>query len=562
MKRYSRREFLQAMGSAGIASSLLSCAGASESVGTREQFDLLIRGGSVLDGTGAGDILADVGIRDGKILAVGNLPGAGADRVIDAAGLKVVPGFIDIHSHVDLELFLDPRAESKVRQGVTTEVNGMDGDSPAPLGGHGLERSLNGFEDRFGFPCPYRDMDGFFSALEKNGSAQNIVSFVGLGTVRDVVMGPDDRPPTGEEMQAMKREVRLAIDHGCWGASTGLEYTPGSFATTEELWELVKVLPAKYRLYATHMRNEDDRVLEAIEEALTIARNAGARLQVSHLKAQNKVNWPKQKRALEMLEEGLEEGLDVHADRYPYIAFNTGLTNLFPLWSRDGGREKFLARLEDADTLARIRPEVEKKVRGLSSWNAVMISSVRNEENKRYQGRTVEHIAEAEGVDPFGFVVELLMQERGRVGMVGFGMDEPGTEMVLAWNNTMVASDAGPYSPSRADSSPHPRAYGTFPRAIAHYQRDRKITTLPEMIRKMTSLPAQKLGLPGRGRLAEGYAADVVLFDYARIQDRATFMDPHQFPAGISTVIVNGTPVVDNGVQNDRLPGQVIRSSS
>jgi N-acyl-D-amino-acid deacylase len=536
MKRYSRREFIQTVGSAGMASTLLSCAGASESVGTREKLDVLIRGGSVLDGTGGGELTADVGIRGGRIVAVGNLTGASADRVIDAAGLKVVPGFIDIHSHTDLELFLDPRAESKVRQGVTTEVNGMDGDSPAPLGGHALERSLKGFEDRFGFPCPYRDMDGFFTALEKNGSAQNIVSDIGLGTVRDVVVGPDDRPATEEEMQLMKREVRLAIDQGCWGASTGLEYTPGSFATTEELWEVMKAIPAKHRIYATHMRNEDDRVLEAIQEAITIARNSGSRLQISHLKAQNRVNWPKQRLALEMLEEGLAEGLDLHADRYPYIAFNTGLTNLFPLWSRDGGRERFLARLQDADTLGRVRPEVEKKVRGLSSWNAVMISSVREKENKPYQGRTIEQIAEAEAVDPFEFTVDLLLHERGRVGMVGFGMDEPGTEMVLAWKNTIVASDAGSYSPSRKESSPHPRAYGTFPRAIAHYQRERKITTLPDMIRKMTSLPAQKLGLPDRGRLAQGFAADVVLFE-------------------------NGTVIVDEGVQNNLLPGQVLRSS-
>jgi N-acyl-D-amino-acid deacylase len=262
-----------------------------------------------------------------------------------------------------------------------------------------------------------------------------------------------------------------------------------------------------------------------------------------------------------MLEEGLAEGLDIHADRYPYIAFNTGLTNLFPLWSRDGGREKFLARLQDPDTLQRIRPEVEKKVSGLSSWTAVMISSVRKEENKQYQGRTIQQIVEARNVDPFEFTVDLLLQERGRVGMVGFGMDEPGTEMILAWKNTIVASDGGSYSPSRADSSPHPRAYGTFPRAIAHYQRERKITTLPEMIRKMTSLPAEKLGLPGRGRLAEGYAADAVVFDYQTIQDRATFLDPHQFPVGIPYVVVNGTVVVDDGVQNSRLPGQVLRSS-
>ncbi|MCK5572798.1 MAG: amidohydrolase family protein, partial [Bacteroidetes bacterium] len=252
--RMTRRDFIHTVTVAGVTSTLLSCSGSRESIRAREQFDVLIRGGSLLDGTGARELLADVGIRDGKIMAIGDLTGVGADRVVDASGLKVVPGFIDIHSHVDLELFTDPRAESKVRQGVTTEVTGMDGDSSAPLGGPSLERTLKGFEERFGFPCPYRDMDGFLTAIEKNKSAQNIISFVGLGTVREVVVGLDDRPPTPEEMSAMKHEVQLAIEQGCWGASTGLEYTPGSFASTEELWEVVKVIPEKHRVYATHMR--------------------------------------------------------------------------------------------------------------------------------------------------------------------------------------------------------------------------------------------------------------------------------------------------------------------
>jgi N-acyl-D-amino-acid deacylase len=322
-------------------------------------------------------------------------------------------------------------------------------------------------------------------------------------------------------------------------------------------------VPAPYRIYATHMRNEDNFVLEAIDEAITVARNSGASLQVSHLKAQNKSNWPKNAKAIEMLEKALAEGMNVHADRYPYIAFNTGLANLFPLWCRDGGSEKFIGRLNDPVELAKIKPEVLKKVDGLSSWDSVLISSVHSSKNKVYQGKTILQLSQEYNADPFDFTVELLKEEKGGVGMVGFGMDEPGTELILSWKNTMVASDAGsaaPWGPG-SSSRPHPRSYGTFPRAIAHYQRERKIVTLPEMIRKMTLLPAQKLGLKDRGIIAEGKAADIVLFNYETIQDRATFLDPHQFPVGIPYVIVNGIPVIENGLNTGALPGRILRSA-
>jgi N-acyl-D-aspartate/D-glutamate deacylase len=554
--RVTRRSFIGI--SFATIGSFLSSSRSWSRISLRAPLDILIRGGSVLDGTGSPEKMLNVGIRDGKIAEIGALEGAVAGRVIDVKGHYVVPGFIDIHSHVDTSIFRDPHSESKVRQGVTTEVSGMDGDSAAPLGGPSLDRQLREFEEAFGFPCPYRDLDGYFTALAKNGTAQNVVTFVGLGTVREKVVGLDNRPATDDEMEAMKKEVLLGIEQGAYGVSTGLEYTPGSFASTRELWEVVKVVPERFRLYATHMRNEDDRVLGAIEEAITIARESGARLQVSHLKAQNKTNWPKQKIALEMLEAAIASGMNAHADRYPYLAYSTGLTNLFPLWSREGDPKEFINRLQDPETLPRIRREVEKKVAGLGSWDAVMISSVHNDENKKYQGRTVQQIVE--GSDPFAFVVDLLIQEDARVGMVGFGMNEEGTEMVLAWPRTSVASDGGAYSPQHPTSTPHPRCYGTFPRAIALYQRERHITTLPDMIRKMTSLPASTLGLPNRGILAAGNAADVVIFNYNTIRDNATFLNPHQFPDGIPYVIVNGTVVVDDNKQNDSLPGEVVRS--
>ncbi len=556
----TRRRFLALSASSGALVALQGCLAGRQTIRTRAQFDILITGGNVIDGTGAPETAADIAVRDGKIAAIGRFDPSRAEKVIDARGLKVCPGFIDVHSHVDTGLFRDPKAESKVRQGVTTEASGMDGESPAPLGGPAIERTLSEFRETYGEECPYRDMGGYFDHLAKKGHAQNVVSFVGLGTIREKVVGLDNVPATPEQVSAMQREVRLAIEQGCRGVSTGLEYTPGSFASSEELWLVTGAAPERYRVYATHMRDEGDRLLEAIEESVTIARNSGARLQISHLKAQNKRNWGKSEKALAMLQAARDSGMDVHADRYPYLAFSTGLSSLFPIWCRDGGTEKFLGRLRDSSQTARIREGVEEKVNGLGSWDAVMITRVALEEDRWCQGKTVRQIAETEKADPFEFTLQLLVKEEARVEMVGFGMDEAGTEAVYRWPYTMVASDAGAYSPERSTSRPHPRAYGTFPRAIAYYQRERALMSLPEMIRRMTSLPAAKLGLAERGVLRVGNAADIVLFDYDRIQDRATYLEPHQFPVGIPWVLVNGVPVVEQDRQTDSLPGMVLRS--
>jgi N-acyl-D-amino-acid deacylase len=543
-----RRTFLYSTG-AGISGLVIGC-GPSMSITARNQFNLIIKNGTVIDGTGTSGIAADIGIRDGVIRAVGKLETTSADRIIDATGHTVVPGFVDIHSHTDGAILRLPTADSKLRQGVTTEVGGQDGDSVAPR-----KKKAEGEEQI------YTDIDGFFNHLQKKGSAQNQATMVGLGTIREVIVGEDDRPATPEEMDAMKIEVRKAIEQGCCGVSTGLEYTPGSFASTEELWEMMKAAPEPFRLYASHMRNEDNTLLEALDEAIRICRNSGARLQVSHLKAQNKTNWHKQEITIQMMEAALAEGIETHCDRYPYVAFQTGMANLFPLWSRDGGTEKFIARLKDAETLAKIRPETTRKVEGLSSWDAVMITSTRGNDTKQYIGKTVLQITTGLNVDPFEFVVDLMIKENASVGIVGFGMDEAGTETVLRWKNSIVASDGGAYSPA-SQSNPHPRTYGTFPRAIAYYQKERNVCSLPEMIHKMTSMPAAKIGLKDRGILAEGKAADIVIFDYMTIKDNATFLNPHQFPTGMPYVIVNGVAAVDKNEITGKLPGKVLRSGS
>jgi N-acyl-D-amino-acid deacylase len=548
MKKYSRRTFLQTSSAFGVGTILSSCS-AGLFVSQRNQFDLLIKNGAVIDGTGTNEFIADVGIRDGMIKAIGKIESTSADRILNATGHKVVPGFIDIHTHTDSAILRLPTADSKLRQGVTTEIGGADGDSRAP------RKKKDEDDERL-----YTDFDGFFNHLQQKGSAQNFASMVGLGTIREVIVGEDDRPATPDEMEAMKREVVKAIEQGCVGVSTGLEYTPGSFASTEELWEVTKAAPEPFRLYASHMRNEDNTLLEAINEAISICRNSGARLQVSHLKASYKVNWYKQEIALKMLDDAIAEGIEVHADRYPYIAYQTGLANLFPLWSRDGGTEQFMNRLKDKSIVEKIKPDTLRKINGLGSWDSVMITSTKTEEAKGYIGKTIQQITSEQSVDPFEFCVDLMIKENGSVGMVGFGMDEAGTEMCLRWKNTIVASDGGAYSPS-SKSNPHPRTYGTFPRAISYYQKERNICSLPEMIRKMTSMPAEKIGLKDRGTLEVGKAADVVIFDYTTIKDNATFLNPHQFPSGMPYVIVNGVLAVDKNTMTGKLPGKVLRSS-
>ncbi|MDD8018665.1 MAG: amidohydrolase family protein [Bacteroidota bacterium] len=550
MKNYSRRTFLRTSAALGAGAVLSNCS-SGLFVSHRPQFDILIKNAAIIDGNGSPEFLADVGIRDGVIQVLSKLETTDALRIIDATGLKVVPGFIDIHTHTDSSILSLPTADSKLRQGVTTEIGGADGSSRAPR-----KKSSEDDVDAYTFST----MDNFFSTLQKKGCAQNVASMIGLGTIREFIVGEDDRPATAEEMELMRREVLQAIEQGCCGVSTGLEYTPGSFASTEELWELTKVVPEKYRVYATHMRNEDNRLLEAIDEVIKICRHSGARLQVSHLKASYKINWYKQKIVLKMLDDAIAEGIEVHADRYPYVAYQTGMSSLFPLWARDGGTDQFMARLRDRSLSEKIKTDVMRKINGLGSWDSIMITSVKNEARKSYQGKTIQKISEDLHVDPFDFTVDLMLQENATTGIVGFGMDEAGTEMCLRWKNTMVASDGGAYSPA-SPSNPHPRTYGTFPRAIAHYQKERNICSLPEMIRKMTSMPAQKIGLKDRGVIAEGKAADIVLFNYGTIKDNATYVEPHQFPTGIPYVIINGVLAVDDNKITGKLPGRVLRNT-
>lgn len=558
----NRRKFIHGSAFLGTSLILFKDAVASKIFLHSRKLDILIKNGHVIDGSGSKEFLADVGIKDGRIVEIGNLNSVDAETVIDANELKVVPGFIDIHSHTDTDLIVNPKAESKIRQGVTTEITGQDGFSWGPIGGPDLEHTLKNFKEEYGEELSWRTLGEFLNNFSKRKFSVNLASMVGLGTIREFIIGYEDRPASPEEIIKMKKEVEDAINQGAVGISTGLEYTPGSFASTEELIELCKAAPISSRVYSTHMRNEDNTVLEAIDEAIRIAKESDSRLLISHLKVSGKSNWNKVDAALEKINQAIEEGLEVHADRYTYVAYHTGLDALFPLWAREGGTEKFAERLKDKELVKKMKEYVERKVSNLDGdWNGVLISSVGKEELKKYQGFTIKKLAEQYGQDYFETTAKIILESDNRTMMMGFGMEENSTEKILAHPRVMISSDAGshaPYPPMNK-SIAHPRAYGTFPRAIARYVRERKLCSLEEMIKKMTSMPADKLNLKDRGILEIRKAADIVIFDYNKIQDKAAFTEPHKYPEGIPYVIVNGKIVISNGEHTGAMPGKVIR---
>jgi len=554
----SRKEFIKKSAGATIALGTIGGISTLISSCSRPSLDILIKNGDIIDGTGKIEFPADIGIRDGKIAAIENygiLKEESAAQVIDAKNLKVSPGFIDIHSHTDTGLFINPNAESKIRQGVTTEVSGQDGSSVAPRINHFDDEEYDTRNKKWStFP-------EFFELLKKNKSAVNFVTFVGQGTLRAFVVGQDDRIATKEEIEQMKVLAREALDQGAFGISSGLEYTPGSFASTEEIIELCKVMYAKGGIYCTHMRNEADTVLEAIEESIRIGKDAGVPVNISHLKLQGKANWGKIDQAFALIESANGNGQRVTMDRYPYTAFSTGLSNLFPLWSRDGGKDRFLERLQNKKDLVEIKKYVLSKVSSLSSWDAVLIAGVKKEENKKFEGKTIQQIVSVSSDDPFEFTRRLLLDENGNVSMCGFGMSEENTSRILSHPLCMIASDASARATygKLSEGNPHPRSYGTFPRFLGRYVRQNKIVSLPEAVRKITSFPADTLGLSARGRLANGMMADVVCFDYENLIDKSDYVNPHQYSQGVQFVVVNGQVVIDNREHTGKLPGQILK---
>ncbi len=541
----SRRDFILggALGAATVAArpTLL--------IAQRRRYDIVLRGGQVVDGSGRAGAQSDVAIVNGRIVAVGRSLRDSGRIELDARGHVVAPGFVDIHSHGDGSLWQDPRAESVVRQGITTIVVGQDGASRAPA----TEE-----EDGTG---SFRSFGDLWSALRNLRPSVNVASMVGLGSVRAFVIGEANRSATAAELRRMAQLVEHALADGACGASSGLEYTPGAFAPRDELVALCRPLARRRLPYATHLRNEDDWLLDAVDEAISVARDAGCPLQISHLKTQGPRNWGKVNDVFARVAAARRAGQDVMFDRYPYIAYQTGLTNLFPVWSRDGGVRELLTRAANVESGERIRRETLAKVELIGGWDNVMVSGVASPDDKPAEGKRLGAYAASLRREPYDVAVELLRRSNGNVGMVGFAMSEQNLERLLAHPYGMVCTDGGAFAVEGAArrGHPHPRGLGSFPRVLARYVRERHALSLEQAIRKMSSLPAQRVRLRDRGFIARGFAADIVVFDPATVEDRATFAEPFQYPTGIKAVLVNGSVALLDGSRGNTRDGRPLR---
>ncbi|MCL0089087.1 D-aminoacylase [Dehalococcoidia bacterium] len=520
-------------------------------------FDIIIKGGQVVNGSGASPFRADVGIKDGRIKAVGRLDAdAPAAEEIDATGLIVAPGFIDVHSHSDFTLLVNPRAESKVRQGVTTEVIGNCGSSAAPVKEERLDLLKEQVDlDSMELEWDWLTMAEYLARLRKQGTALNVVPLIGHGTIRAAVMGFDDRAPTATELGSMKGLIEQAMRDGAWGISTGLIYAPSFYADTEELIELSKVAAGYGGVYSSHIRGEGKTLLDAMSEAIRIGRAAGLPVQISHHKAAGSENWGKVVRSLALIDRAREAGFDVTADQYPYIAASNDLSDSLPRWMHVGGKVELLNRLRDPAVRKRLREEMKKPP---GYWENVKISYCKT--NKDYEGMSIQEVADLRGIDPYETVFDLLCEEAATVSIVHFAMREEDVRTVMQHPAVMIGSDGSALATYGMlnRGKPHPRNYGTFPRVLGKYVRQEKVLPLAEAVRKMTSAPAEKLGLKDRGRIAEGLWADITVFDPQIICDRATYTDPHRYPDGIEYVLVNGTVVIERGEHTGRLAGRVL----
>jgi N-acyl-D-amino-acid deacylase len=560
-EKMNRRRFLKKTASVAGSGLVVSQFGLNLIGCSRYDFDIVIENGLVFDGLGKPPVQADVGVIGELIAEIGNLKNRSSKKRIPASGLAVSPGFIDIHTHTDTELLTGSEAQSKIRQGVTTEMSGQCGGSVAPRKKEGQEKQKERMKERFGTPFSWVDFDGFYRCLSKQGITLNWMTMVGQGTLRDYVIGMEDRPATENEISQMQQLARDSLNEGVWGISSGLEYTPSSYASLEELTELCSIMGGKRKLvgiYATHMRNEDETVEEAVEEALKIGELAKVGVQISHLKSIGKPNWPKLPGLLKMIDQAREKEIRVTADRYPYSAYSTNLeASLFPLWTREGGTNNFIERLQNSELIGKIREEVQAKVNLLNSWSGVLISNLKKEENDWMKGKRVSEIAAELNQDPFETVRQLLIDENSGISICGFGMDEENTKAVLKHPMVAIGSDGSSLSIENR-GNPHPRNFGTFPRVLGKYAREEKIFPLEEAVRKMTYLPATILGIPKRGLLQPGFFADIAIFDPDKVTDTATWENPKSYPVGIPYVLVNGDPVIFEDEHTGNLPGKVL----
>jgi N-acyl-D-aspartate/D-glutamate deacylase len=526
-------------------------------------YDLIIRNAKVVDGTGNPWFKGDVAVAGTSIAAVGRVTGEAA-RVIDAHALCVCPGFIDVHAHGDFTPYDKTVVDYKLRQGITTEVNGNCGFSAAPVDPLtvGLVRKyVEGFiAPEQGVPWNWRSLGEYLDSIAQARLAINIAPLIGHGALRAAAMGYEQRAPSAAELDTMKALMRESMEQGAFGLSTGLVYVPGTYAQTDEIIDIAKVAARYGGLYATHMRNEGERLFEAFDEAIQIGRHADIPVQISHHKAAGKPNHGKIRTTLTRLEDERAQGLDITVDQYPYTAGSTTLASVLPPWAQVGGVPKILERLRDPAMRREIKADLatdpqhgENMIRGCN-WDEILIASVKSARNKTCEGKSLQQIAEMRGEEPLESVFDLLLDEECAVAMIMFTMAEEDVRTVLRHPATMIGTD-GIWSHGK----PHPRIYGSYPRILGMYVRQERLLSIEEAVRKMTSFPAQKFGLWKKGIVRAGMDADLVVFNPDTIAERSTFQDPHQYPAGLPYVMLNGQVVVDQERYTGKLAGQVVK---
>jgi N-acyl-D-amino-acid deacylase len=523
-------------------------------------FDRVLKGGRLVDGTGSPARRADVGIRGNRIASLGQ--GLTAPEVVDCAGHVVCPGFIDTHSHSDVKVLADPLLPMKVRQGITLEVFGQDGISVAPVrpAERGIwKQKLSGLLGDFGVPWDWSSVGEYLARVAASGPAADVAYLVPHGALRQFVMGGDDKRADATALSAMGDLLRQGLAEGACGLSTGLIYPPCCYADTEELIALGRVLAEARRPLVVHMRSESDRILDALDEMIRVARESGCPVHVSHLKVAGRDNWPRAEEVARRLEAARAAGLRLTADQYPYIAGSTLLGAILPPWAHDGGTEATVARLDD--------PEARRRMRTLmadpapADWDnfwkwsgpeGIMIADIPSGRHPEWLGRSLAEVARERGQDPFEAAFDLLREERMGVAMVSFSQDETVVERFLRLPFANLCTDG------LLGGRPHPRAYGSYPRVLGRYVRERGTLRLEEAVRKMTSQAAEAFGFADHGLAAEGLRANLVVFDETAVADRATFEDPMQFPVGVRDVFVGGEAVVRDGEMTGRRPGTVV----
>ena len=544
---------------------LFLCAAAAGQTASAQPYDLLIRNGHIVDGTGSPWYAADLAIRAGRVAAIGHLASAPARRTIDAGGMVVAPGFIDMLGQSELSILVNPHLPSKIYQGITTEITG-EGSSAAPLN-DAIVRADQVTYQHYGIQPSWRTFREYFALLARQGVGINLASYVGATQVRRMVIGDADRDPTPAELDRMRALVREAMRDGAIGLSTSLQYAPAPYAKTPELIALASEASQFGGIYASHIRDEGNGILPALDEAFRIGREAHIPVEIWHLKAAGKSNWGRMPEIIARIEQARRSGIDVGANTYAYTAWFNTFSAVIPPWAHDGGDAKLVERLKDPTMRARIRAEMESSA---GDWNnewqevpgpeSILVCAVQNPKLIPLQGKNIAEIAKLWGKDPIDTVFDLLIQDQAFTSVAMSAMSEPDVTLALQQPWVSICNDSQGTAPDGllGKEHPHPRAYGTFPRILRKYVREEKKLTLEDAIRKFSALPAARMRLPDRGVLKSGMWADVVIFDPETIRDRATFEQPNQLSEGMRFVLVNGVPVIDEGKMTNALPGKVL----